>query len=80
MASHANLTACWSGSEIEVSFTANAIKADYGVPGSPVWYEPQDIEINELTIMGTPVDVSTLPDAVKSNIFELSHELEWSPA
>jgi len=42
-------------------FTAIMERSDYGVPGSPVWYEPTNIELDSIEIMGYPVDLKALP-------------------
>jgi len=32
--------------------TGNAVRNDYGVPGSPVWYDMEDILVDEFEING----------------------------
>ena len=65
-------TATYSDENMTVQFTARMARNDYGVPGSPVWYEPEDIEIDALEILGVPVDPKTLPDALVCNIIDLA--------
>jgi hypothetical protein len=41
------MTATYNGEELNVTFVAESERCDYGVEGSPVWYEvnPDTIEI-----------------------------------
>jgi hypothetical protein len=41
------MTATYSGEELNVTFVASTERCDYGVEGSPVWYE-----VNPETIAG----------------------------
>lgn len=73
----------WKGEEIEVSFTADAERNDYGVPRSPVWYDanPNTIKIETLTILGTDVDPDTLYKAfpkLADAIHALTEEVKFS--
>ena len=47
-----------NGLIVEAVVWANMIRNDYGVPGSPVWYEPDvtdiDIEINGIAVKNAP--------------------------
>lgn len=70
-------TCTFSGEELEVTFIGKAVRTDYGVPGSPVWDEIEDIEISSLTILSIPVDPKVLPVALQTAIIELSDDLEW---
>ena len=38
--------------EIEATVTGSAVKSDYGVPGSPVWYEYEAIDLDSLHMFG----------------------------
>lgn len=38
--------------EVSITATGKAVRSDYGVPGSPVWYEIEEIEIEEFEING----------------------------
>lgn len=71
------VTANWYGNEVEVDFEADMERNDYGVPGSPVWYEPLDIEIVNLTILGVDVDINKLPSDLQNEIYKLGDEVEW---
>lgn len=70
-------TAMFSGSEIDVMFTARAVKVDYGVPRSPVWTEFEDVEIAALNILGVEVKPSALPVELVNVIYELADECEF---
>lgn len=71
-------TATYSGEEIEITFTARMVKNDYGVERSPVWYEPEDIEIDEVVIFGTAVDHLKFPAKVLADLLGLADDLEFS--
>lgn len=70
-------TATHNGEELTVSFSATGQSADYGVDGSPTWIEWDDIEIEELTILGCQIDPDTLPDELVAAIRELARDLEF---
>lgn len=71
------LSAQYRGSEIEVHFAADAERNDYGVPGSPVWYEPVNIEITALEVLGVDVEINALPDALQNEIYALADEVDF---
>ena len=73
------LMATYSGEELNVTFVGSAERCDYGVEGSPVWYEvnPDTIEILHFDILGIDVDPSTLPQELRDAIHALSAELEF---
>jgi hypothetical protein len=52
---------------------------DYGVPGSPTWWEPisDSITIQWIEILGVLVSEDSLPKEVINAIYELSSEIEW---
>lgn len=70
-------TATHTGEEIEVTFTARMVKTDYGVERSPVWYEPEDIAIDEVVILGTAVDHTKFPEKVLTDLMDLADDLEF---
>ena len=70
-------TASYTGEEVDVVFSATGHLTDYGVPGSPRWVEWEDIEIEELTILGHKVDPKILPDELVEAIRELADDLEF---
>lgn len=70
-------TAAHNGEEIEVAFSATGVLSDYGVDRSPTWIEWEDIEIEELTILGHKVDPTILPADLVEAIRELADDLEF---
>ena len=73
------VTATYSGEELNVTFQAQAERCDYGVEGSPVWYEvnPDTIEILHFDILGIDVDHRILPPELQAAIFALCNEVEF---
>lgn len=68
----------YNGEELEVTFSARLERSDLGVPGSPVWYEPADPEVEEVVILGVPVPFKSLPLDLQNEIMSLSYEVdEW---
>jgi hypothetical protein len=69
----------YDGEEMEVHFTAETEKADYGVPRSPVWEEvdPDTVKIASLTILGIDVDPDSLPFVLRNAIIEISNDVEF---
>jgi hypothetical protein len=69
----------YKGEEMQVTFTAETVRTDYGVPGSPEWNEvdPYSIEVKYLTILGLNVKMADLPDDLHDAIMALSDGLEW---
>ena len=50
---------------------------DYGVPGSPVWWEPAHEEIVSIEILGIEFDEKSLPSRLVDAIYSLSEVIEW---
>jgi hypothetical protein len=48
--------------EIEATLSATMVSTDYGVPGSPVWDEAEDVTVEEVVINGTSYDRKTLTE------------------
>lgn len=65
------------GEQMTVIFSGTAVRSDYGVPGSPVWEEIEDVEIDALEILGVEIDHKILPPNLIQEILNLSDELEW---
>lgn len=70
--------AIYRGEEIKILFTGRAVKADYGVPGSPVWTEIEDRSIDQLQILDEIVDPRILPKRLQEKLLKLSDEVDWS--
>ena len=69
--------------DIQAVFSATLVKDDYGVPGSPTWWSPEDIELEEVTILDVTFSgkqIDTLPDKLVDHIMEVMLESveEWS--
>lgn len=74
------VSATYRGEEIEVSFTAETERTDYGVPGSPVWDEidPTTIRVSSIEILGVEVKhLAYLPKDLQDAILELADGLDW---
>jgi hypothetical protein len=73
------VTTTYNGEELNVTFVASIERCDYGVEGSPVWYEvkPETIEILHFDILGIDVDPRILPQELQDAIHALSNELEF---
>ena len=63
--------------EISITYSGVPEECDYGVQGSPVWVEIGDIEVEEVSILGVNVPVTSLPIKLTSQLYELSSEVEW---
>lgn len=70
-------TAKYSGEEIEVEYSCRLEKSDYGVRGSPVWDEVEDLEIETVTILGVEIDHKKLGEEFEARLLELADDLEW---
>lgn len=75
-----SVAATYNGEEIEVGFTAETERNDYGVPGSPVWYsvDPDSIKVHALAILGLDVDIAALPKDLQDAIYALADEVEFA--
>jgi hypothetical protein len=72
-------TATVSTDRITITFSADMDRCDYGVPGSPVWYEPSNIEVVSVEILDVEVTFQLLPPGLQQAIRDLADEIEdWS--
>lgn len=74
------VTATHRGEEIEVSFTAETERTDYGVPRSPVWDEidPSSIRVASIEILGVEIKhLAYLPKELQDAILGLADGLDW---
>lgn len=64
---------------VDIEFNCRMECSDYGVPGSPSWWEPiiDSITIQSIEILGVQVTEDSLPKEVIDAIYELSQEIEW---
>ena len=67
----------YSSEDIEVTFSADMERCDYGVARSPVWYEATDIVIDSLEICGCKVDPKDLPADLVKAIIELADYVDF---
>lgn len=74
-----NGTARYSSGDVGVWYSANMERNDYGVPGSPIWYEPQDIEVTMIEILGVEVAFEALPKELQSEVLAMAAECDWEP-
>lgn len=69
--------------ECSAKLEASMVRSDYGVQGSPVWYQAEDIEYAEFTvdISGVSVRLDALPkdlrDALLESAIEAVDDGEW---
>ena len=68
--------------DIQAVFSATLVKDDYGVPGSPTWWSPEDIELEEVTILDVTFSgkqIDRLPEKLVEHIMEVMLESveEW---
>ena len=69
--------AIFTGEEIEAEFEASAERDDYGVPGSPSWWEYTDAKLISFTIFDAEVLDHLPPDVVDLITNELEGELDF---
>lgn len=70
---------------IEYIATGHPVRNDYGVPGSPVWYEIEDIEIDTIDVNGvsyTPKKLvarfgKELADTIYDYCADAAYDKEW---
>jgi hypothetical protein len=43
--------------DLTVTYECRLARCDYGVARSPIWYEPEDIKIIQVEILGVEVDI-----------------------
>tara|TARA_R110000868_G_scaffold118_3_gene1209 strand:- start:159 stop:392 length:234 start_codon:yes stop_codon:yes gene_type:complete len=73
------VSATYDSGEIEVAFTAQTAKCDYGVERSPVWDEvqPETVEITYVKILGVVVEPHKLPNDLRTAVHALAEEVEF---
>jgi len=74
------ITATTETEDMVISYEAKTERSDYGVPGSPVWYEIIDVEVVGVEIMGVEVEPKTLPKELIAELREMAPEdsMDWS--
>lgn len=63
----------YNSEDIHVTFSADTTRADYGVPGSPVFEEIEGFQVINLEILGVNVDMKSLPLGLQKAIQELGN-------
>jgi hypothetical protein len=71
-------TVTYEGEEITATFSSVGEMADFGVPHSPVWWEPTDIEVESLFILDQEQDFDKLSAEVQDAILSLVDEFSGS--
>lgn len=69
----------YTSGDLEVELSADVVANDFGVFMSPTWYEPKNVEIISVSILGFRVDHTVFHQDLVEAIYELSWELEWHP-
>jgi hypothetical protein len=64
-----------AGLEVFASVSANLVRNDYGVPGSPVWYEVDDATVDVFCINGVDYTFKELTAKVGDDAAELLNEI-----
>jgi hypothetical protein len=75
------MTVCakYETDDLEIHYTAETERNDYGVPGSPVWYEvnPDTVNVLSINILGVDVRLKDLPTDLQNAILSLSTDLDF---
>jgi hypothetical protein len=69
--------AVYRGKDVTVWYSASMTRNDYGVPGSPVWWEPDDVEVVSVEILGIEVAFEELPKDLQNEILAMADECDW---
>lgn len=69
--------ATYETEHIKVEYSADMVKSDYGVKGSPVWYDPEVIKIESVEIFGVGHHLFQLHDRVIDALIGLADNLEF---
>ena len=57
---------------VQARVDAKMVRNHYGVPGSPVWYEPENMVLDpRIEIEGIEIDIDSLPDKLQNLIQEM---------
>ena len=75
---HSAFDALYDGDDqlhVEVVACGNAVRNDYGVPGSPVWHEIEDIIIDEFVVNGTTYTIKSLTKEYGADLADKLHEI-----
>ena len=65
--------------DVSAKFSAIMVESDYGVPRSPVFWEPEDITLEYVEVFGVELPLKNLTDKLEDAIYDLVDEIEeWS--
>lgn len=69
----------YDSSDLIIQFSAELEKSDYGVPGSPIFWEvnPDSVEILTIEILGKEYKLEDLPESLQTSLYELADEVEF---
>lgn len=69
----------YTSEDFFVTFTAKMDRTDYGVQGSPVWYEvdSSSVKVEAVEILGVEVEMKDLPFKLQAAIHNLNDEVEF---
>ena len=70
-------TATFDDGVTEIVFSARLVPSDYGVPGSPVWDEVEDVTIDAIAICGRDIPVSAIPAEAINAYLSLADEVDF---
>lgn len=73
---HSASTTYWYDDNTKVVFTATMVRDHYGVPGSPVWWTPENITIEEVEIGDEIFSEKQLPKKLVDDLYELADEID----
>lgn len=63
--------------EVSARVDAVMVRNDYGVEGSPVWYEPRNMVVDDIIyIDGVRVDLTEVPEVLRDLI--KNQAVEWA--
>lgn len=72
--------ATFTSGDLTINFRADGEKSDYGVPGSPVWWDvdPDSIVIDSIEILGHSVPLKSFPPELQKDLYECHSEAEFT--
>lgn len=62
--------------DVSAKFSAVLVESDYGVPRSPTFWEPEDITLEYVEVLGCELPLDRLTDKLESAIYDLVDEIE----
>lgn len=68
--------ATYNSEDFSVTFEANRVLNDYGVKGSPTWYELEDVTITAFVFLGLNMPLEHIPDNVYDALCEYANEID----